>query len=103
MALPVRIYDLAITVAAAGTAVPLSATAVDVKSLWLRAAKVGGANTGKVYVGISTVDQSTRQIVELDKGVTFQFPIPDGATINLADVYVDAATNADGVVGLYTV
>lgn len=86
-------------VAAAGTAVALTSSPTWVSQVRIMAKKVGGDNTGNVYIGDSTVDQSSKQGIELANGESHEiYPMPGGHQVNLADIYVDAATNADGVV-----
>jgi len=103
--MPIRrtIGSLVQTVPTPGTAVALSATDLWVTSLVIQAKKVGAANTGNIFVGDSTVDKTTKQLVTLaNNSSAWEFPIPAGAAVNLADIYIDAATADDGVVGAYT-
>lgn len=85
----------AVTVAAAGTAQPLSATSLPVNSIIVQAAT---ANTGNVFIGDSTV--SATNGITLIPGETYSITITAmGRTdeIDTATVYVDAATNGDKV------
>ena len=100
MAVTMKPVEIVKAVAAAGTAERLVASKTLVKSCVLRAAKVGGANTGNVHIGLSTVLSATRQIIELKPGDVWPIPIPAGQEINLMDLYIDAANSADGVTGL---
>ncbi len=77
------------TVAAAGTAEALSA-AKRVKALTI-VAKAG--NTGQVYIGGSDVDSSTNDGLDAGEAVTFEA----GGWMDLADIYVDAGVNGEGV------
>lgn len=86
----------AVTVATAGTRQQISASNLYALSVAIQAKK---ANTGKIYVGDSSVS-STRGH-ELAAGETY---IVDGQgkpnsleEVNLADLYVDAQTNGEGV------
>ena len=101
MSIPQTVVQFSKTVAAAGTAVALIGAETHVTEVHLMAKKVGGANTGNVFIGVSTVDKTTRQIIELQPGDYWEPPIEPGKQINLADLYIDAATTADGVVGVY--
>ena len=91
-------------VTAAGTAETLiAATAADVwvSSLVIQAKKVGGDNTGNVFLGDSNLDMGVAEAIELTPGDSYEPYIQDGARINLKDIYVDADTSADGVTWLY--
>jgi len=95
-----------VVVAAAGTAVPLSGTAalpapLLVRSLAITAKKVAGSNTGIVYIGDSTVDSTSNQGHPMAAGDEWDYPLTEGTELDLNTVYVDAATNADGVVFTY--
>jgi hypothetical protein len=82
----------------AGVAVPLGNSE---KVIWVTV-QADPDNTGNVYVGDSTVS-STRG-VELAPGdsMTFQ-AIDKEKRYNLAEIYVDAATNNDSVRFVYMV
>ena len=95
-----KMSDIVKTVASNGTAEAL-ATNGQAKMLILEAKKVGGDNTGKVYLGISNVDKTSRQIIELAAGDRITLTAPKGDKFDLTDFWLDAATNGDGVVGLY--
>ena len=78
-------------VAAAGvTAEALVATATYVKSVTIRAKDT---NTGIVYVGDSAVAAANGLILNPNDVLT----IERENEFNLADIYVDVATSADGV------
>jgi len=84
-------------VAAAGTAVQLVSVPTRASALWTEGKKVVGSNTGSVYIGDDTVDKTTAQFRELATGEYWEVPL-GGAVIDLMDIWVDAATTADGVV-----
>ena len=84
-------------VATTGTAVPLSSTSVKVRALMIQAKKVAANNTGNVFIGDSNLDQGVAEQIELASLDAYELPIPPGAVIDLADVYVDADNSADGV------
>lgn len=89
-------------VTTSGTGVALASASTVVRGLVIQAKKVGGTNTGDVYVGDSTVDKTSIQILTLsNSSVPLTILAPGRDSIDLADVYIDAATSADGVVGLY--
>jgi len=78
------------TVTSAGTAEALgSSTAID--SITIKAL---ATNTGNIYVGSSSVDDTNGFV--LDAGDTVSLDID-----NLADVYIDADTNGEGVSFIY--
>jgi len=56
--------------------------------------KALAANTGKIYVGDSTVSSTTGFI--LDAGETISFDID-----NLSDIYIDSSVNGEGVSYVY--
>ena len=93
------IYTGTKTVAAAGTAEPLSATKL--MACWLIVqGKVG--NSDKVYVGDSTV--SAANGICLDEVLLNHVTFPEmqgGYYIDLGQVYVDAAANDDDVNFIY--
>jgi hypothetical protein len=93
------------TVPTPGTPVALSATTLKVRRFWLMAKKVTGVNAGNVFVGDSTVDYVTAQQLLLAPGTYWEPPWPDHGRVDtfldLANVYIDAATAGDGVVGGY--
>jgi len=89
------------TVPSSGTAVKLSATTLLVKTFGVMAKKITGANSGKIYLGMSTVNASSHQIIELSANDYFEWPVVSGAVIDLANIYIDASVNDDGVVGFY--
>ena len=85
--LPTAIYNGQKTVAAAGTAEALAASQALISGVHVKAL-IG--NSDKAYVGNSGVDSSNGY--ELDAGESVFLEIA-----NLATVYVDVASNGDGV------
>lgn len=85
----------AIATAATGT---LTAKA----DLWYRTLRATGnkavrtANTGTVYLGLLATNDT--QALAITTGATVTLEAPVGARLNLADLWIDVATNADGVV-----
>lgn len=82
--------------AAIGTPEALAAagTFVQTVTIWaLRAARV--ANTGSVFV--DTTSANDAQLIELTPAAYVTFTAPPGKVIDLADIFVDAATLTDGV------
>jgi len=89
-----RIRDGSKDVSAAGTAEAL--TASPVRAVWVTV-QAKTDNTGYVYVGASTVSGSRG--VQLAAGDSITFPVVEKRyTYDLSTIYVDAATNGDGVV-----
>ncbi len=90
------------TVAAAGTAEPLSAVSVPINKLWIMAET---DNTSVVTIGGSDVVGA----LATRKGIALRAtdpPVPldaqsDGVD-ELADIYVDVITNGDGVTFTYS-
>lgn len=62
--------------------------------------KAEDGNTGKVFPGDSTVNNSDTE-QGLNPGDSLTLAWPHGDVGNLADIYIDAATNGDGVVFWY--
>jgi hypothetical protein len=90
------------TVTTAGTAVPLSATALPANAVVIQA-KVG--NSGKVYVGDSTVSASKGHALAAGEAFILNaLESPKGFDEYLLnDLYIDADTNGEGVVVQYLV
>lgn len=86
------------TVAAAGTAVPLSAVNLMVHAVTI-VANVG--NTNNIYIGDSTVDRTTRKLNPVAAGGSFPISTQAGFLLNLKDVYIDADANNNGVTYTY--
>lgn len=87
-------------VATPGTAVALAPANTNVVYVLLQAKAVTGDNTGNVFIGKSGVDKTTRQIVKLAAGDVWEPEIPRGEYLDLSELYIDAATAADGVTGI---
>ena len=87
--------------AAAGTGVALVGSETFVTKVWLNARKATGANTGVVYIGTSTVDKTSIQQMALAPGDAIVLEMPAGTKLNLATIYLESATTADGVTGWY--
>lgn len=83
------------------TAVQISTTQLLVEYVAFQAKKVGGDNTGNVFLGDSTLDQSVKEGIELTPGQMYEPRIQDGTKLDLKDWYLDADTAADGVVIVY--
>jgi hypothetical protein len=70
--------------------------------LWFRTARCRGlkaartANTGIVYLGLDATNDT--QPFSIAASAELVLEAPTGARLNLADLWVDVATNADGVV-----
>ena len=88
-------------VAVPGTAEPLVAVSTLVTQLVIEARKVGGVNTGIVYLGTSAVDKASSQQITLDPGDNYEFIAAEGQSLDLDSLYIDADTAADGITGWY--
>ncbi len=75
----------------AGTRVQVNNTPRRVISILL---KGRDSNTGKVYVGDSTVSSTAGLELKANQGVTIPSPGP-AYTFLISDIWVDAATNGD--------
>ena len=91
-----------ITVAAAGTAQPLSATKLIASSVIIQA---DHDNTGLIYVGDEDVD-STHTLAVLEAGDALEIDSElfdgNGQQYNLGQIYVDASVSSDKVRVGYT-
>jgi hypothetical protein len=90
-----------VVVSLAGTAVALSSTQLLVKNVVVQAEN---GNTGLIYLGGSDVDSTNGYELSAGLGIALadlQSDIGKGDYIDLAQVYVDAATNADAIRVLY--
>ena len=95
---PVKVTQFVGTVS---TAEPLASDGTFARAVYLQARKAAADNTGNVFVGLSDLDQGTAELFELEPGDTFQLEMPAGCKVDLNDIYVDADTADDGVVGWY--
>ena len=86
---------------AAGTGEALVDTATYARKVYLNARKAAGANTGIVYIGTSAVDKTNNQQIALAPGDAIVIDPGLGCTVDLHEIYVDAATKDDGVTGWY--
>lgn len=77
-------------VAAAGTAVQLSATEYRLKTLTIIA---HADNAGAIYYGGSDVDNATNAGLAAGESITITHPKP----FTLGSIYIDSANNDDGV------
>lgn len=86
----------AVATVTAGTRKALSATDVYAYAIRIQASK---ANTGKIYVGDSTVSSSNGQELEAGESIVLNnFERPNNLLeLNLADLYIDSSVNAEGV------
>ena len=75
------------TVSSAGTAVQLSSTDYRASGITIKAAR---ANTDAIYIGDSTVDNSSGKIFA-DQSLTFRF----NPSHDISAIYVDADTNGN--------
>ena len=90
-----RLISGTVTVTTAGTRVAFSSPRSRVT--WLKVRATDG-NTGTVYLGDSTVSSTAGYPLYqgIDEVLTAVIvPIPEGSSIDLGDVYLDAATNGD--------
>ena len=90
-----RLISGTVTVTTATTRVAFPS--VRGRIVWLKVRATDG-NTGVVYLGDVTVSSTAgyplyQGIDEVQTAVIV--PIPAGASINLGDIYLDAATNGD--------
>jgi hypothetical protein len=84
-------------VTTAGTPLALGASTILVKTIVMKARD---ANTGKVFPGDSTVNNTDSE-QGLNPGDSLTITWPDGDLGSLGDMYVDAAVNGEGVVFWY--
>jgi len=83
-------------VASAGTPEPLVGTPTYVSSLEIHARKnPTTANTDNIYVGFASGAGNQKRV--LAPGESFPITAPPGKKIDLAGIYIDAATSDDAV------
>lgn len=87
-------------VATAGTELPLTATSILVSKCRIRALD---GNTGLVYVGDSTVSSTNGYPLTKGDELVLEALLDnqDKNQLDLSAIYVDAASNADGVAVIY--
>ena len=88
-------------VTTAGTAEGLAAEATLATYVEVTAKKTAGDNTGNVFIGAVGLDQGSAEGVEMLPGDTWWRQARPGECFDLADIYIDADTSADGVAGYY--
>jgi len=88
-------------VAVPGTAVPLAAVATYTRLAVLQAGRAGAANAGNICYGVASVDIAAHRGIELAPGEILVIKPPEGETIDLNTVYIDADNATDGVRGHY--
>jgi LysM repeat protein len=91
-----KLFTLAdVTVTTAGTRVQVSGSDLYVYSVSVQAKK---ANTGKIYVGDSSVSSSRGYQLEPGEVITLNgFDGKATEEFNVTDLYVDATVNGEGV------
>jgi hypothetical protein len=83
-------------VAAAGTPEALVGASTLVSSVEIHARKnTTTANTGNIYVGFTAGAGNQKRV--LAPGEVFPITAQPGKKVDLASIYIDAATNADAV------
>lgn len=88
------------TVAATGTPEALVADETPAQWVEMIAQKdQGSANTGSIWYGPSSADATNTRLMAT--GAVARIDAPAGQKINLADIFIDVATNGDGVTFTY--
>ena len=95
---PVKVVQ---AVAVPSTAEALVGSETFAREVHLQAKKVAGDNTGNVFVGLSDLDQAAAELFELTPGQSMSIVMPPGTMVDVNNIYVDADTADDGVVGWY--
>ncbi len=98
--------QIAVVVATAGVAVPLSATSRTVNHFTIQASKTGAsqANTGLIYIGSAAVGNAAGGVwgVKLADQQSYSAPPTLGQNVyNLKDYFVNSDTDDDAVTVLY--
>ncbi len=93
--------QLSAVVAVPGTAVPIAAAALYVRSAEFYAGRDAAANVGNIFVGDATVDQAAVKTMEVAPGATVEFPAGPGIMYDLHEYYIDALNAGDGLRGTY--
>lgn len=95
---PVKVTQF---VATASTAEALVGSETFATAVYLQARKVNGPNTGNVFIGLDDLDQGSAELFEVEPGQTWEYKCSAGRKVDLNDIYIDADTADDGVVGWY--
>lgn len=95
---PVKVVK---AVATPSTAVALVAASTFCTRFDLQAKKVAADNAGSVFVGLSDLDQGVAELFELKPGESMSREYTAGRKFDLANLYIDADSAGDGVVGWY--
>ncbi len=88
-------------VAVPGTGVPLAAAGTYTRLAVLQCGRAGGANAGNICYGTVDVDIATHRGLEFAPGEIITIKAPEGESVDLHDVYIDADNATDGVRGHY--
>ena len=89
-------------VAASGTREALTAADTFTKSVIIQAKRLAADNTENVFIGDTNLVEGTTEGIELTPGQSLSIDANLGEVLNLKLIFVDAVTNDDGVVFLYT-
>lgn len=81
---------------------PLAATETLATRVFIQAKLVDGDNTGNVFIGpTSLVAGTAEKGIELIPGAFLELQTNEGELLDLNEIYVEADTAGDGVVGFY--
>jgi hypothetical protein len=83
------------TVATAGTDVQLVTSSVPVEARGLKI-QADSTNTGAVYIGVGSASAASHGVA-LSPGTTAYFGGANTSSIDLANIFIDAATNGNKV------
>jgi len=87
--------------ATSGTQVALVAAETFCRAFSIQAKKVGGNNTGNVFIGAAAVSVGDAEVFDLTPGSSISPDIPAGVKIDLNEIFIDVDNTGDGVVGWY--
>ena len=87
--------------ATSGSQAALVASETFARAVYLQAKKVGGDNTGNIFLGTSAVSVGDAELFELTPGATYELEMPAGTKVDINDIYIDVDTTGDGVIGWY--
>ena len=84
-----------------GTKLPLSATHLRVIYVELTAKRAADNNTGNVFIGGTGLAAGSAEQIQLEEGDQWSRTARLGECFDLYEMYIDADTATDGVVGYY--
>lgn len=96
-----KTFTVFVKTATSGSQAALVASETFCRAFSIQAKKVGGPNTGNVFIGAAAVSVGDAEVFELTPDSVMTPPIPAGVKIDLNEIFIDVDTTGDGIVGWY--